>query len=346
MAASPGHEETRTRSGMTRVVGRWFGARSEPFLTLLCLFLIIAIAGVDHLTGPELEFEIVYLVPVAIASWYIGGMIGNFFAIVAAAGWFITDITAGHAHSHVLIGVWNVAVRLAVLMAYANLLAAMKRKISREVSIARVDALTGLLNSRGFFEIGERLVRLAERHKHPITIAYIDLDNFKEVNDRYGHNEGDRLLCSLATCFKRSCRRSDVIARLGGDEFAFLFPETGLRGGEEVLRLISERSRELAQEKGWPVTFSAGAVTFEKGIVDLQEAVRLADHVMYSVKRSGKDDLAVCTPEGVQELEQQLPRTEEEARRLQTPLPEALEESWRSATAAAERLASSGRISS
>ncbi len=130
----------------------------------------------------------------------------------------------------------------------------------------------------------------AARYQHPFTLAYIDLDNFKLVNDRFGHATGDRALSTVAGFIREHSRRTDALARLGGDEFALLLPETD----EDVARAaIAKLRKGLTQEMqrhGWPVTFSIGVVTCRACPGSADELIAAADRLMYSVKNGGKDD--------------------------------------------------------
>ncbi len=107
-----------------------------------------------------------------------------------------------------------------------NLLTAQRRALIREMENARIDTLTGLRNTRSFPEEAESLWNLATRHGHPTSLAYLDLNNFKTVNDVYGHAVGNEVLRAVASTLSASFRRTDVLGRLGGDEFAVFLPET------------------------------------------------------------------------------------------------------------------------
>jgi diguanylate cyclase (GGDEF)-like protein len=119
------------------------------------------------------------------------------------------------------------------------------------------------------------------------TDVYADLDRFKQVNDVFGHSEGDRLLGEVATLIKEGLRNTDIVARLGGDEFGILMPDAG----EEQARVTLERVADtLAQVVGgrWPVGVTFGAVTFRQPPEDADRAVRMADELMYKGKSQGR----------------------------------------------------------
>jgi diguanylate cyclase (GGDEF)-like protein len=143
------------------------------------------------------------------------------------------------------------------------------------------DPLTGLLNRAGFGEAAERLLALAAREDLPVSVALIDLDGFKQVNDLKGHAAGDELLVELGRAWAGELRGSEVLARLGGDEFALLFVADGDAAIDALGRL-----REAA-----PVGWSAGVVERRRG-ESLELAMARADEDLYRAKRESRDEIA------------------------------------------------------
>src|SRR4030042_6961301 len=126
---------------------------------------------------------------------------------------------------------------------------------------ARKDFLTGIPNRQAFFEIAGIEINRCRRHGYPLTIAYIDCDNFKVINDRFGHQTGDNLLCSVANTLQKSIRVTDIVARLGGDEFAILLPETGYEPAEVVIRKIQKILLDFMQKNEWTIIFRFGVAS-------------------------------------------------------------------------------------
>ena len=133
-----------------------------------------------------------------------------------------------------------------------------------------------------------RKSRRSRRSNYTFTLAYIDLDNFKAVNDPHGHGVGDDLLRVVGQTLKTSSRESDTVARLGGDEFAILLPETDLGGAKLFLENLRARPKKGMRANRWPVTFSIGSITFSRS-VSVEEMIRRADELMYEVKQGNKD---------------------------------------------------------
>jgi diguanylate cyclase (GGDEF)-like protein len=130
-------------------------------------------------------------------------------------------------------------------------------------------------------------------HKHPVTIAYLDLDNFKKVNDSLGHAIGDELLIQVAATLRSNLRRSDVVGRLGGDEFALILPETNANGAKVALGKLRLSLLEAMRSQDFAI-ISIGAATFLSPPNSLDTLIRRADATMYAIKAKGKDNVSVC----------------------------------------------------
>ena len=259
-------------------------------VTLFALLMVAGLALVDHFTGYELSFSVFYLVPITMATWYGGYVPGIIISFVSAAAWILVDWSAGQHYTRSLIPIWNGSVRLVIFIITAKLLTSLLRQLERERKLARLDTLTKIYNSRGFKEAAKRSFSMAKRYERPFSIGYIDLDNFKSVNDSRGHSEGDRVLKGVAMTLKSSLRDTDLRGRLGGDEFIVLLPETGLEGAKTVFANVRQRLLAEAELHKWPVGFSIGVAVFTEVPPDLDLAIRLADNLMYSVKNGGKND--------------------------------------------------------
>lgn len=174
----------------------------------------------------------------------------------------------------------------------------------REIkSLADTDPLTGLDNRRRFFSEAAKLINLAHRYYHPYCLLVADLDQFKPINDRFGHAVGDQALCHAAAAMTRQLRETDEVGRIGGDEFAIVLPETG---PEEGLR-IAERIRAAVAASPLPADPSGSiplAITVSVGLacagarenVSMTEIFRRADEALYQAKLAGRDRVAAAGP--------------------------------------------------
>jgi diguanylate cyclase (GGDEF)-like protein len=262
---------------------------SAPAALLASAALTLALGVVHYFTDPALSLSLFYLAPVSLAAWAAGRRGGLAIAALGALVWLGVDLVTPAIAAHPGIVAWNAVMRGGALGVIGWMITTLRRALEQERTIARTDFLTGVPNWRAFAERAEHELARARRYGRPLTFAYVDLDDFKAVNDRFGHAAGDRLLGTLAATMHDVLRRTDIIARLGGDEFAVLLPETGPEPAWIVLRKLHNAIRIAMEETGWPVTASIGAVSCVAPPADVDELVRLADQLMYDVKRLGKN---------------------------------------------------------
>lgn len=260
----------------------------KTVITVIGVSLVILLGAIDHLTGYEISFSIFYLLPVALVSWFDKRSHAVIISILSASTWLWADTTSGHTYSYFAIPVWNSIMRLGFFLMAAFSLSEIKKLLENEQTFARIDFLTGIANSRDFYEMAKIEIDRSVRFGRPFTIAYLDIDNFKQVNDMLGHSQGDNLLQSVAKTIKENIRAIDIVSRLGGDEFAILFPETNEENAKTAINKMQKHLLDIVKNNNWPVTFSIGAVTCYKSC-DLNELIREADNLMYAVKESGKN---------------------------------------------------------
>jgi diguanylate cyclase (GGDEF)-like protein len=210
---------------------------------------------------------------------------------MGAAIWVLSDIYTNTGYVHFLIPYWNGFVRLSFFLIITYLFSRVKIGWDREKQIARTDPLTGLHNSRSFLELADLERERVIRHKNTFSIAYIDLDNFKKVNDTLGHVTGDRLLRLVAGIMLSNSRKIDITARLGGDEFIILLPDADEHSAIGVLERLREKLLDAMISNGWPVTFSIGIVTYHRPPGSVIDMIRDTDAVMYEAKNTGKDSI-------------------------------------------------------
>ncbi len=264
----------------------YLGKRSGTPTIVLSASLIAGIGLADYLTGYHLSFGLFYVAPVFLLSWYgsrTAGILGSGFCAIT---WLLANSFTAPQEVDTLILAWNTFIRFGFFVIIASLLAFLRAAYSREAELARIDPLTGLINSRAFRESADRELLRAKRERHPLTVLYLDLDNFKDLNDRLGHSAGDEVLVAFAGLLKRAVRATDLIGRLGGDEFVVLLPDTSRSGGEMVGEKIHEDVSRDTRFKESGISVSIGAVTADKPPSTIDDLLTLADASMYEVKRA------------------------------------------------------------
>jgi diguanylate cyclase (GGDEF)-like protein len=268
-----------------------FSARSPVAIISISLVLLALLGWIDYLTG-DYSLIVFYLIPVSLVAWFVNRPAGMLFCLFA----LITRFSANEAHTHFAlqsssIHYWNESAELLFLLIMSLLFSTLRRNLDSEKSLASSDPLTGALNRRAFFDIAEYELNRSRRYEHATTIAYIDLDNFKEINDRLGHAVGDTLLVTVTEAITSNIRSTDILSRFGGDEFVILLPETPGSAAAMFLKKIHEQLDRAMSVRNWPVSFSIGAVTYPKSPPGVEEVIKKADMLMYEVKRSGKNRL-------------------------------------------------------
>jgi diguanylate cyclase (GGDEF)-like protein len=270
------------------------GSAPGPNKTLVVLagIVLIGLIGVlDTLTGYELAFSLFYLLPIAFVTWHAGKRAGIALSVLSGAAWTVADAGAGHIYSQPFILYWNALLRFGFFLTVTLLLAALRESLEHERQLARLDFLTGAVNGRHFVEMIRAEVERAGRYGRPFTLVYFDVDNFKQVNDRFGHNAGDAVLRAVVAAARARLRASDTVARLGGDEFGALLPETDPDAARVAVTNMHASLRQRVSGEGWPVTFSIGALTcFGAGFAP-DALLKAADELMYRVKKTGKDNV-------------------------------------------------------
>jgi diguanylate cyclase len=166
-------------------------------------------------------------------------------------------------------------------------------------ALSETDPLTQTFNRRRFLEVAEQQLALARRYCFPTSLLLIDFDNFKQINDRFGHATGDRVLVDATRIIAEALRESDTLARFGGEEFIVLLPHTAREGALMVAERIMNavRHHEFHHEGNQVgVTVSIGGVTCETSESSLDTMTSTADRLLYASKQAGRDH---CTIEGM-----------------------------------------------
>jgi len=264
---------------------------NKGIVTFIGVIFVIILGFIDLQIGYMISFSLFYVIPILFVTWYGGKKIGILISICSSFAWFITETLPNPNYVHFLIPYWNAGIRLGFFLIISILFSKLHDLLKNEAILARKDFLTNTWNRLAFYELAKIEKARAERHQLLITLVYIDLDNFKLINDRFGHQVGDELLILVVNTINDMIRKSDILARLGGDEFALLLPETNSDDSVNLVHRIRKELLEAMLKREWPVTFSIGIVTFLKFHYSLDEMLDVTDELMYSVKKNHKNSI-------------------------------------------------------
>ena len=233
-----------------------------------------------------------YALPIFLTAWFCGKTEGIIVAVAAASSWLIVNVLHKSSGESDAVLSWNAFTRFSIfiLIAYTvSLQAQLRKALEREKLRASTDHLTGLLNKRAFQEQVEEEINRARRYSHPISIAFIDLDNFKQVNDTHGHARGDYLLEQYSETIIHTIRKTDIAGRIGGDEFSICYPETGEEQVRKAIEKLIIALNIMSDRAEWQVTASIGVLTCTKVSDDYSTILSKADRLMYVAKEKGKN---------------------------------------------------------
>lgn len=261
--------------------------RSRLSLWLMAVFGVLLLGVIDYATGTVITIALFYLLPISAASWSLGRRSGQVVALLSALVLEGAQVLSGE--SGALLIAWNAATRLGIFLVIASLIAEFRHLLRRQTELSLTDPLTDAHNRRAFQETAERELQTMRRHPQPLSFGFMDMDNFKIVNDTLGHAAGDQVLIAVAETLRSKLRGADVMARLGGDEFGILMPQTDPTAARRAVPRLMAALADEVDRHNWPVRFSVGVVTCAVAPPDVDSLIRLGDELMYAAKRAGKD---------------------------------------------------------
>jgi diguanylate cyclase (GGDEF)-like protein len=235
---------------------------------------------VDVTTGRDLSLSLVYVASVAFMAW-VGSLRVAMLGAIGASSAVLTDGLANSVDVDVALA--NAATALVLLAAVAAIVDRLRKALAREANQARNDPLTGLANRRACEERGELELARCQRSGQALSVAFLDFDGLKQINDNHGHAAGDAALIRLAKSAQAILRPTDLLSRIGGDEFVLLLPDTDYDEATAVIRRIQSRLAE--SDGGEPASVTVGLVTWRSAPQSLNQLFVEPDALMYNAKR-------------------------------------------------------------
>lgn len=261
----------------------------KGWLNGIALGIVLILGLIDYLTGFELSFSFFYLIPITMVAWAGGRYNGLILSVLCAVVWFTSNQLSGQNISSLFVGTWNTLIRFGFYAVVTILMTELKLALEEEQVLANTDPLTGALNRRSFGRLSEKKMSLSGVKRHPYTLVYIDLDNFKDVNDMLGHATGDLALKMVVEAIQAQIRNTDFLSRLGGDEFAILLTNTDHKDAKPIVERIQASLLDEMRSRAWGITFSIGVLSVLSMPGSVDHLVGLADKLMYEVKTHGKN---------------------------------------------------------
>ncbi len=259
----------------------------RTFLIIICGALCVAaIAAGDLVTDMRVSLTLFHVLPIAGVAWAAGWRPALGVAVFSLGANLLIDVRAGvHLVDGGFVFAWATFNRLVAYVTTVLLLEWLRESQRRLKKHAQTDALTGLLNRRAFEERCEAELRRCRRREEPLTVAMLDLDGFKGINDSLGHATGDAVLRLVGELLQQ-LRSGEVAARLGGDEFAVLFPGASLASAQAAIDRLARALEREASARRWKVSCSVGISSNNAADGSCEEMVQRADDAMYRHKRS------------------------------------------------------------
>jgi len=242
----------------------------------------------DAIMGVDYTLVFFYLLPVAFVAWFAGREAGIAISLACVLTKMSIQFSSEEAMSLVI---WKNGTSLAFFLVITILIVKIRQLLEHERLLSRTDHLTGAVNIRAFLEALTDEIYRQRRSYHPLTLAYIDIDNFKEINDNFSHSAGDAVLQAVVATIAANLRRTDIIARLGGDEFAILLHDSDEAAGLAAINKIREQLQISMSRHNSHVTFSIGLLSCPVSPESADEILTIADNLMYEVKKSGKNNI-------------------------------------------------------
>lgn len=239
-----------------------------------------------------LDMFFFFLVPTLVASVFAGRVAGFTVATVGVIFWILADVlvvwpeTLQQKERLPIIILINTITRLGSLLMIAYFTGRIRALIRQNRTTAHIDQLTGAYNRAGFFDAANRELSRDVRYNRSVSIARIDIKDFKKINEKFGNRIGDLLLQTMVRILKRNLRSSDIVSRVGSDEFAILFSETG-KDAVKVMEKIQHKILDIVGKNGWPISLNTGIVSCTEVHDSVESLLEKADELMNQARIAG-----------------------------------------------------------
>jgi diguanylate cyclase (GGDEF)-like protein len=255
----------------------------------LGMALVAAVVVFKVTVGHDIPVADFLLIPVAGVGWLVRERVYAYIAAICTAAVTVVISVSGQAEAPLATALAAAGVRFVLYLIVLALLGAIRQmQLTRERE-ARTDFLTGAANSRAFEEAAGAEIERSRRYGQALSLLYLDVDDFKSINDTFGHGAGDKVLAEISHVMRCTVRANDLVARLGGDEFAVLMPEANRFAALAVARRVRDEIGHVTTSEGLTVRCSIGVASYMESPAAVDALIHDADTLMYRAKEQGKD---------------------------------------------------------
>jgi diguanylate cyclase (GGDEF)-like protein len=289
LPAAQGGTLNTLQFGLIRAVISVLNTLPKAAVMGISLVLILMLGLIDASLPVPASLLIFYLIPVVIATWFVGVRPGFLSALLSAITIFYGQFTPSQ---QLTLSLWNGGMAGLAGCVVADLIHRIKISSEIERQLSRTDASTGAINRRFFMELLETEFNRAERYRFPLTLVYIELDNFADLSQRLGYQKGDELLYQFVEQLSETLRANDVVARLSNDEFAMILPQTNDTQAQQVFARILPELKTVLEAEDSPIECIFGVTTFLEMPEDYITVNDEAAKLLKKIKASGQSRLA------------------------------------------------------
>jgi diguanylate cyclase (GGDEF)-like protein len=282
---------------MNSQFANFFECRSKRTITVVAIAVSIFLGVLDLTSGVEMQFLLIYLIPIFLGSWFVSQAVGISLAIFGSLVWFVADSLSGRVYSSPWVAYGNLLMCTGLFVVFAFTQANLRIKLDELSNLANSDFLTGLPNGRAFYQLASEEMNRAFGLE-PLTLACIDVTGLHLINERLGYPSGDQMMCTIAHTIRQNVARPDLVGRLAGTSFAVLLPNTASTGANLVLEQLHNALKDERRKYSHPLNFYISAVACTKAPRTVAELMQEADSQMNRMKNARTDFVQIVTSDG------------------------------------------------
>lgn len=252
---------------------------------VFALILTAIAATIKYGLENEISLSICYLIPIAFSAWFCNKASAYTLSILIVVSELLITLSSSHSSSSML-PYWQASNNLLWFLFVSWVITSEHNHTIHEAEIEHLCSITGLVNQHGFDEQSEKTLMLAARHSRPTIVAYIVLEQFDEMNERFGQGVTDYILHTIGEYFNQTMRRTDLVGHISQGQFALILPETDALGAKTKMGKLRNELELKAKKFSWPIHFHIGVTSFDAPPHNTHEALNIARQLMSKIKQN------------------------------------------------------------